>query len=130
MEHKVSNNIKGLLPDGYEIDSLEVARKYSDFCEATYRNVIAFSPYQLTIDREDFLHFQEYADELLAELSHGTTLDKVKSLYFELNALYKKLMQCCWSAFARYPRIDSEPGLFVVNQMQTVGEFIHALQAK
>lgn len=35
MEHKVTNNIKGLLPDGYEIDSLEVARKYSDFCEAT-----------------------------------------------------------------------------------------------
>lgn len=65
MENLCMNTNAGLLPCGFEIEDINVAQKYSDLCEATCKNIMGYSPYELTIDSEEFLEFQILADKLL-----------------------------------------------------------------
>ena len=55
MENFCMNTNAGLIPFDFEITSIDVANKYSCMCEATYKNIIGYSPYELTIGADEFL---------------------------------------------------------------------------
>ena len=127
MENFCMNTNAGLIPFDFEITSIDVANKYSCLCEATYKNIIGYSPYELTIDADEFLQFQHLADELKKGLSEDISLIEAKRLCKELGYIYVNLVSNCWQAFVDSPLIDSEPGRFIVNQMWSVSQFNKSL---
>ncbi len=106
------------------IDDMECIVSFSEFCEATCANLFAFSPYQLHLRREEFLHYQFLADELKNEISGGMgTFEELYNLCSKLNTIYESMIGCCWDAFLYNNDVDSDPAKFVVRQLVTVAEF-------
>ncbi len=124
MGYNQSTNVSGLLFDYCEINNVEAAKNFSDFCEATCNNLFAFSPYELHIDREEFFLFQVLADELKIGITSPAYIEeKMTKACSKLFFLYENLMRCCWEAFIENPDIKSDAGIFVVNQMQAVNKY-------
>lgn len=121
------NTNAGLLPCDFEIEDINVAQKYSDLCEATCKNIMGYSPYELTIDSEEFLEFQILANKLLDNLSKDLGLSEMQRLCKKLKSVYYRLMSSCWQAFLCNPSIEGEAGRFIVNQMWSVSEFNKSL---
>lgn len=120
--HKVMTG--GLLPDAGLVFDVETIRMFSEFCEETCSNLFAFSPFQLHLDRELFLHFQYIADELKSLLENGDAPFCVLALLCEdLYSIYGNMMDGCWGAFVCNPEIDGEPGRFVIQQMVSVDSY-------
>lgn len=123
MEYNKSTNVTGLLFEFSEIKNIEDAKILSDFCENTCSNIFAFSPYELRIDRDDFLLFQVLSEDLKEKVNSSSVLDdKISKICTKLFFLYENLMHCCWKAFLLNSDIKSDAGIFVVNQMCTVVE--------
>lgn len=120
--HKVMT--AGLLPDMDLVRDNKAARFYSLFCEETCSNLFAFSPYQLRIEREEFLNFQYLADELksLVEDEEVSYAD-IAPLCRKLNSVYKSIVENCWEAFICNPDINADPGKFIVQQLVVVDDF-------
>lgn len=112
----------------FEIDSIEGAASYSELCEATCSNIFAYSPYKLRIEREEFLHFQEYADALKEGLQKEITITEAVELCSELSVLYNSIIHRCWQAFVDSFQIDSEPGKFIIGQKLIVESFVKELK--
>ena len=127
MENLCMNTNAGLLPCDFEIEDINVAQKYSDLCEATCKNIMGYSPYELTIDSEEFLEFQILTDKLLDNLSKDLGLSEMQRLCKKLKSVYYRLMSSCWQAFLCNPSIEGEAGRFIVNQMWSVSEFNKSL---
>ncbi len=124
MEYNKSTNVTGLLFEFSEIKNVEDAKILSDFCENTCSNIFAFSPYELHINRDDFFLFQVLSEDLKKGVNSSNVLDdKIYKICTKLFFLYENLMHSCWEAFLLKPDIKSDAGIFVVNQMRTVGEF-------
>lgn len=124
MEYNKSTNVTGLLFEFSEIKNVEDAKILSDFCENTCSNIFAFSPYELHIDRDDFFLFQVLSEDLKKGVNSSNVVDdKISKMCTKLFFLYENLMHCCWEAFLLNPDIKSDAGIFVVNQMRTVGEY-------
>lgn len=120
--HKVITS--GLLPDLELVRNLEIVKMFSEMCEGTCSNLFAFSPYQLHLEREEFLHFQYLADELKIYINSGECEFKtLRSLCESLNSVYLGMMQNCWDAFICNPDINGEPGKFILQQQITVNKF-------
>ena len=120
--HKVM--ICGLLPEAELVFDVETVRMFSTFCENTCSNLFAFSPFQLHLEREEFLHFQYLADELKSLLDEADTrYETYSSLCRELHSVYCTMMNSCWEAFVRNPDIHSDPGKFIVLQLVLVDEY-------
>lgn len=120
--HKVMTN--GLLPGAELVYDAETVRMFSAFCENTCSNLFAFSPYQLHLEREEFLHFQYIADELKSLLDvDEVRLDDMLSLCNSLHSVYCAMMNNCWEAFVANPNINDDPGKFIVQQLVLVDEY-------
>lgn len=114
----------GLLPDIGLVRNLETIRIFSEMCEETCSNLFAFSPYQLHLEREEFLHFQYLADELKLYIDNNDSEFKtLHSLCESLNSVYQGMMRSCWDAFVCNPDINGDPGKFILQQQITVGKF-------
>lgn len=114
----------GLLPAAELVYDLYTAGMFSAFCERTCSNLFAFSPYQLHLEREEFLHFQYVADELKSLLaSDDVRFESIAPLCKELHSLYCAMMNSCWEAFVCYTDINADPGKFIVNQLMAVDDF-------
>lgn len=112
------------------IDDMKCVGLFSEFCEGTCANLFAFSPYQLHLKREEFLHYQFLADELKDEISSGmSTFEKLYNLCCSLNAIYESMIGCCWEAFLYNNDMDCDPARFVVRQLVTVAEFNERLES-
>ena len=99
-------------------------RMFSAFCENTCSNLFAFSPYQLHLEREEFLHFQYIADELKSLLDGDEVrFDDMQSLCNSLHSVYCAMMSKCWEAFVANPNINDDPGKFIVQQLVLVDEY-------
>lgn len=108
------NNLVVLQDD---FGNIENVRAFSDFCEATCVNLFAYSPFQLRIDREQFLLFQNKADELKERLKEADV--SVKDLIEVcccLKDVYLKLMNDCWEAYIESGDSRTESGKFVTTQ--------------
>jgi hypothetical protein len=111
------------------IADLRCVKLFSEFCEATCDNLFAYSPYQLHLDREEFLHFQFLADELKNDLENGeVSFDELYKLCLGLNEVYVNLVCSCWAAYKYNNNKDGEPGKFVVRQIKIVSDFIIGLE--
>ena len=120
----------GLLPDVGLVKDFETVKMFSDLCEDTCSNLFAFSPYQLHIEREEFLHFQYLADELKSfVVDEGIKLETLRTLCKNLNSVYSGIMQGCWDAFVCNPDINGEPGKFIFQQQMTVDLFDRRVNA-
>lgn len=115
------------MPCDFEIEDINVAQKYSDLCEAMCKNIMGYSPYEMTIDSEEFLEFQILADKLLDNLSKDLGLAEMQRLCKKLKSVYYRLMSSCWQAFLCNLSIEGEAGRFIVNQMWSVSEFNKSL---
>lgn len=114
----------GLLPDAGLVFDIETIRMFSEFCEETCSNLFAFSPFQLHLDRELFLHFQYVADELKSLLgTDDVPFAELAPLCANLHSIYGNIMDDCWGAFVCNPEIDGEPGRFVIQQMVSVDSY-------
>lgn len=128
MDNYCMNTNAGLIPYDFEVYEMDVVKRYSALCEATFKNVIGYSPYELMINKNDFLQFQNLADELKEGLSKDISLADAQRLCKGLREVYAKLMASCWQAFVNSPpSIDGEPGRFIVNQMWSVSQFNKSL---
>ena len=124
MANQLKTITHGLIPNTGKVESLPAAKAYSDFCEATCTNLFAFSPYQLHLDREEFLHYQFLADELKSMLADEDCPQKdALELCSKLAASYENLMHCCWEAFVCNTNINADPGKFIVVQMMAVEQY-------
>lgn len=104
-----------------EILSIEDVKAFSDFCEATCANLFAYSPYQLHVDREQFLLFQDQADELKDGLGGAEVkVESLKELCRCLKELYSELMRNCWEAYTDGYDPRSESGKFMATQLIAV----------
>lgn len=114
----------GLLPAAELVYDLYTAGMFSAFCERTCSNLFAFSPYQLHLEREEFLHFQYVADELKSLLaSDDVRFESIAPLCKELHSFYCTMMNSCWEAFVCNTDINADPGKFIVNQLMAVDDF-------
>lgn len=120
--HKVMTG--GMLPDAGLVCDVETAGMFSSFCEKTCSNLFAFSPFQLHLEREEFLHFQYLADELKSLISEGEACFEIYvPLCGDLYSVYCAMMDKCWEAFVCNPDINAEPGKFIVQQLVVVDEY-------
>ena len=120
--HKVMTD--GLLPDFGLVCDIETVRMFSVLCERTCANLFAFSPYQLHLEREEFLHFQYIADELKSlVVCDDVSFESLVPLCKQLHSLYCAMMNDCWGAFVFNPDINADPGKLIVQQMMAVDEF-------
>ena len=132
LEIKTINSMKnrykvmtgGLLPDAGLVFDIETIRMFSEFCEETCSNLFAFSPYQLHIEREAFLHFQYIADELESLLgTDDVQFAELAPLCANLHSVYCDMMNGCWDAFVYNADIHGEPGKFIVQQLVFVDAY-------
>lgn len=112
-----------------KVENLRCVELYSEFCEATCANLFAYSPYQLHLDREEFLHFQFLADELRDDIGKGEVpFDELYRLCCNLNDVYVNMLSCCWKAYEYNADKDGDPSKFVIQQIKTVAEAIVKLE--
>lgn len=105
----------------HNISCVEDVKTFSDFCEVTCHNLFACSPYQLHLDREEFLHFQRLADELKLMLGKEEACwEELRNLCEGLKFTYAKLMHSCWEAFVSNMESWSESGKFMSSQLISV----------
>lgn len=124
MEKNYKAITTGLLIDFNGISDLQAARLFSDFCEVTCSNLFAFSPYQLHLEREEFLHFQFLADELKELIEHAdVSVEELDAKCSRLKDVYHGMMNSCWQAFVCNPNIEDEPGRFIILQMMAVSNY-------
>ena len=125
MKNTQSSLTNSLLPDFNLVVNVETVRIFSDLCEDTCSNLFLYSPYQLHLGREEFLHFQNLADELREYVLNGSDIsfEQLYSLCSDLNTVYRFIMQSCWDAFVCSPDIDAEPGKFILQQQVAVNKF-------
>lgn len=113
-----------------EIDNLGCVELYSAFCEATCTNLFAYSPYQLHLDREEFLHFQFLADELKDDIEKGeVAFDELHKLCYNLNNVYVNMISCCWKAYQYNADKDGDPSKFIIRQIKIVAETVAKLES-
>lgn len=115
---------KDLMPVSGKLACAKDARAFSDFCEATCSNLFAFSPYNLQLDREAFLRFQEQADAL-KEMVGKEMVDmaELECLCGTLRNTYMCLIQGGWQAFAENAESGCDSGNFLAAQLMTVAMY-------
>lgn len=124
--HKVMTS--GLMPDAELVYDVETARIFSAFCEETCSNLFAFSPFQLHLEREEFLHFQYIADELKSLIADGEeNYASFVPLCGRLHSVYCAMMTECWEAFVCNPDINADPGKFIVQQLVVVDRYVKSI---
>lgn len=129
MDNKLKTITNGLIPANVKVEDATMGSAFSEFCESTCSNLFAFSPYELHLGREEFLHFQFLADELKSVLAiEGCSVAELSSLCSRLMDIYVSLMESCWEAFLCDTDISGEPGKFVVLQMLTVEKYENAVR--
>lgn len=115
---------KDLMPVSGKLACVKDARDFSDFCEATCSNLFAFSPYNLQLDREAFLRFQEQADALKEMVGKEMVdMSELECLCGTLRNTYMCLIQGGWQAFAENAESGCDSGNFLAAQLMIVSMY-------
>ena len=128
MDNNHKKMTSGILPNVNKVNSVEGVKAFSRLCEDTCSNLFAYSPFLLNIDSEEFLQFQQMADELKKRIHDGeTSLGVLCNLCARINKVYERLISSCWNAFVEDANLERDPGKFIVQQLLVVKVFTNSI---